>query len=89
MADLAPLKITKKIILLQISYYACATLMLLFATQAAGTVFSPDLLFGWQSLRGDTSIGWIFSFVWLLNSFPRCVSPVQFNSIQFHSIEPD
>ncbi|EEP82005.1 predicted protein [Uncinocarpus reesii 1704] len=67
--DLPPLSIVKKILLLQVAYYVCATILILFAALVAGTAFSPDLILSWRSLRGDTTVGWTLSFVWLLNSF--------------------
>lgn len=66
--DLPPLKIVKKILLLQIAYYTCATVSILFTALVAGTAFSPDLILSWRSLRGDTTVGWTLSCVWLLNS---------------------
>ncbi|EER23223.1 hypothetical protein D8B26_001305 [Coccidioides posadasii str. Silveira] len=67
--DLPPLIIVKKILLLQVAFYVCATILILFAALVAGTAFSPDLILSWRTLRGDTTIGWTLSFVWLLNSF--------------------
>jgi hypothetical protein len=69
LTELPPLKIIRKIFLLQLLYYVCATALVLFATVVAGTVFSLDLIFSWDSLRGDTTVGWLLSLVWLLNSF--------------------
>ncbi|KAJ6187888.1 hypothetical protein N7519_002796 [Penicillium mononematosum] len=67
--ELPPLKIVRKILLLQLAYYACATVLILFTTVVYGAPFSLDLVFGWDSLRGDTTIGWILGLVWLLNCF--------------------
>ncbi|KAI1909688.1 hypothetical protein LOZ12_000707 [Ophidiomyces ophidiicola] len=67
--DLPPLHIFKKIVILQTAYYTCATGLILFTALVAGTAFSADLVLSWRSLRGDTTIGWTLSFVWLLNSF--------------------
>ncbi|KAL2014081.1 hypothetical protein VTN00DRAFT_1606 [Thermoascus crustaceus] len=69
LSDLSPLKIMKKIVLLQLAYYASATVLILFATLAAGMPFDMDLIFGWDSIRGDTTIGYILALVWLLNGF--------------------
>ncbi|PGG96313.1 hypothetical protein AJ79_04305 [Helicocarpus griseus UAMH5409] len=68
LADLPPLKILRKIVLLQIAYYISATALILFTALVAGTAFSPDLILSWRSLRGDTTIGWTLGLVWLLNS---------------------
>ncbi|CAG8887743.1 unnamed protein product [Penicillium egyptiacum] len=67
--ELPPLKIVRKIFLLQLAYYACATVLILFTTVVYGAPFSLDLVFGWDSLRGDTTIGWMLGLVWLLNCF--------------------
>ncbi|KAK2751719.1 hypothetical protein FQN55_009160 [Onygenales sp. PD_40] len=68
LTELPPLKIVKKILLLQVAYYACASVLILFTALVAGTAFSPDLILSWQSLRGDTTVGWTLGLVWLLNS---------------------
>ncbi|KAJ5748909.1 uncharacterized protein N7511_010605 [Penicillium nucicola] len=67
--ELPPLKIIRKILLLQVAYYACATILILFTTVVYGAPFSLDLIFGWSSLRGDTTIGWMLGLVWMLNCF--------------------
>ncbi|KAJ6138597.1 hypothetical protein N7471_005083 [Penicillium samsonianum] len=67
--ELPPLKIVRKILLLQLAYYACATVLILFTTVVYGAPFSLDLVFGWDSLRGDTTIGWMLGLVWMLNCF--------------------
>jgi hypothetical protein len=69
LTELPPLKIVRKIVLLQLLYYVCATVLILFTTLVAGTVFSVDLIFGWDNLRGDTTVGWMMGLVWMLNSF--------------------
>ena len=69
LSDLPPLKIVKKIVLLQIAYYVCATTLILFTALVVGTSFSLDLILSWRALRGDTTIGWTLGFVWMLNSF--------------------
>ena len=66
--DLPPLKIIRKIFLLQLGYYAAATALILFTTLVYGTAFSFDLLLNWDAVRGDTTIGWILGLVWMLNS---------------------
>ncbi|TPR10007.1 hypothetical protein CAN33_0054315 [Aspergillus niger] len=66
--DLPPLKIVRKILLLQVAYYVTATALILFTTVVYGTPFSLDLVFSWNALRGDTTIGWMLGLVWLLTS---------------------
>ncbi|KAJ5808565.1 hypothetical protein N7474_009834 [Penicillium riverlandense] len=67
--DLPPLLIIRKIILLQVAWYVCATVLILFTTAVYGAPFSLDLVFGWDYLRGDTTVGWILGLVWILNCF--------------------
>ncbi|KAF7587007.1 hypothetical protein BBP40_007873 [Aspergillus hancockii] len=66
--ELPPLKIVRKIFLLQLAYYVSATTLILFTTLVYGTPFSLDLILNWESLRGDTTIGWMLGLVWMLNS---------------------
>ncbi|KAL4810377.1 integral membrane protein S linking to the trans Golgi network-domain-containing protein [Aspergillus unguis] len=67
--DLPPLKIVRKIFILQAAYYLAATVLILFTTLVYGTAFSFSLVFSWDSLRGDTTLGWMLGLVWMLNSF--------------------
>jgi hypothetical protein len=69
--DLPPLLIIRKILLLQVAWYVCATVLILFTTAVYGAPFSLDLVFGWDYLRGDTTVGWILGLVWILNCFIR------------------
>ncbi|RYP54251.1 hypothetical protein DL769_010374 [Monosporascus sp. CRB-8-3] len=64
-AELPPLRILGQIAALQGIYYAAALVLMLFTTLVAGSQFSLDLVFGWSSLRGDTTQGWLIGFVWL------------------------
>ncbi|GLI72804.1 hypothetical protein PoHVEF18_000988 [Penicillium ochrochloron] len=73
-SDLPPLKIVRKILLLQVAYYVCATVLILFTTVVYGTPFSFNLILGWDYLRGDTTVGWMLGLVWMLN----CVISVIF-----------
>lgn len=65
--DLPPLKILRKILLLQTAYYATATVLILFTTAVYGTEFSMNLVLNWDVLRGDVTLGWILGLVWVLN----------------------
>ncbi|KAI5291650.1 hypothetical protein KEM52_000106 [Ascosphaera acerosa] len=60
-------------VVLQLAYYACAALLLLFTTVVAGTRFSADLVFSWRPIRSDTTMGWMYSFIWLLNALPSVI----------------
>ncbi|ORY60801.1 integral membrane protein S linking to the trans Golgi network-domain-containing protein [Pseudomassariella vexata] len=63
--ELPPLRILAQIAALQSIYYAVALILMLFTTLVAGSKFSLDLVFGWISLRGDTTQGWLMAFVWM------------------------
>ena len=64
-----PLQILSQIIILQLSFYAVAATLILFAALTAGRPFSPDLVLGWRGLRGDTAAGWTLGLCWMLASF--------------------
>ncbi|KAF7513675.1 hypothetical protein GJ744_007726 [Endocarpon pusillum] len=68
LSDLPPLKIIRGIIVLQLSYYVIASLIILFTTLVAGQKFNLALIFDWRTVRGDNTIGWMLGFVWLLVS---------------------
>ncbi|KAF2864640.1 integral membrane protein S linking to the trans Golgi network-domain-containing protein [Massariosphaeria phaeospora] len=72
LADLSPTRILSQIVVLQLAYYACAAVLILFTALVAGKELSIDLLFSWRSLRGDTTVGWTLGLVWVLNSL-TCV----------------
>lgn len=68
LADLAPLRILTQIIILQTLYYVCAAALILFTTLVAGQPVSLDLLFSWQSVRGDVTTGWTLALCWMMDS---------------------
>ncbi|KAI1088588.1 integral membrane protein S linking to the trans Golgi network-domain-containing protein [Rostrohypoxylon terebratum] len=63
--ELPPLRILGQIAALQSIYYAVALVLMLFTSLVSGTRFGLDLVFGWASLRGDTTQGWLLGFIWL------------------------
>jgi hypothetical protein len=68
LADLSPTRILSQIVILQLAYYACAAVLILFTALVFGSEINTDLLFSWHSLRGDTTVGWTLGLVWVLNS---------------------
>ena len=66
--DLDPLQIFKQICMLQAAYYFFASLLIVFTTLVAGKRFTLDLILSWQSLRGDTTVGWTLGLCWMLTS---------------------
>ncbi|KAF8461000.1 integral membrane protein S linking to the trans Golgi network-domain-containing protein, partial [Kalaharituber pfeilii] len=67
--SLAPIRILKQILALQLLYYLVITLLLLLTLLLLGQSFSPSYIFRSPStLRFDTTLGWTLSFLWLLTS---------------------
>jgi protein SYS1 len=71
LADLAPLRILRKILLLQISYYLTASILIVFTVLVAGHDLGLNLLLDWHTVRSDTTVGWMLAMVWMLNSLVR------------------
>lgn len=67
LSELPPLKILSQIAALQGLYYAAALVLMLFTALVAGNKFSLDLVFGWETVRGDTTQGWLAGFIWVLD----------------------
>ncbi|VBB81926.1 Putative protein of unknown function [Podospora comata] len=67
LSELPPLKIASQILALQALYYTFSFTLLLFSALVAGTAFTLDLVLGWQSIRGDTTQGWLCGFLAMLN----------------------
>ncbi|KZF21764.1 hypothetical protein L228DRAFT_159483 [Xylona heveae TC161] len=68
LGDLPPLKILSQIVMLQAAYYASAAVMIIFTALVAGKRVHLDLILSWQTIRGDTTVGWTLGLVWMLNS---------------------
>ncbi len=75
LTELPPLKIVRSIILLQLSYYLTAFVLILFTTLVLGQKFSLNLIFDWNSVRGDNTIGWTVGFLWVIDGFITYVPP--------------
>ncbi|KAF2641405.1 hypothetical protein P280DRAFT_425891 [Massarina eburnea CBS 473.64] len=73
LADLSPTRILSQIVVLQLAYYACAAVLIIFTALVAGKEIDIDLLFSWRTLRGDTTVGWTLGLVWVLNSLTCAV----------------
>lgn len=74
-AELPPLRILGQIAALQGVYYAAALVLMVFTTLVSGQGFTLDLVFGWSSLRGDNTQGWLMAFIWLCCSGAMYVFP--------------
>jgi protein SYS1 len=69
LSDLPPLRIARSILLLQLSYYTTATLLILFTTLVLGQRFAPALILDWRSVRADNTLGWVVGMCWVLTGF--------------------
>ncbi|KJK86350.1 hypothetical protein H633G_09794, partial [Metarhizium anisopliae BRIP 53284] len=67
LSELQPLKIATQIATLQALYYTAAGILMLFTALVAGMSFSVDMILGWDAVRGDTTQGWLLSFIWLID----------------------
>ncbi|KAG6012587.1 hypothetical protein E4U43_007724 [Claviceps pusilla] len=67
LTELQPLKIATQIAILQALYYATAGMLMLFTALVTGMGLSLDMILGWEGVRGDTTHGWLLSFLWLLD----------------------
>ncbi|KAM7185149.1 putative integral membrane protein [Naviculisporaceae sp. PSN 640] len=67
LTELPPLKILSQIAALQGLYYIAALILFCFTALVMGTHFSPDLVFGWSAVRGDTTEGWLMGFIWVID----------------------
>lgn len=75
--ELPPLRILGQIATLQAIYYVVALVLMVFTTLVSGQRFTLDLVFGWSSLRGDNTQGWLMAFIWLCCSGATYVYPLR------------
>lgn len=69
LTELPPLKIIRSIILLQLIYYVLAFILIFFTVAVFGQSFSVALIFDWNTVKRDNTLGWLIAVVWLLVSF--------------------
>ena len=79
--ELSPLKIFKQICALQAAYYVAASVLIVFTTLVAGKPFTVDLVLSWQSLRGDTAVGWTLGLCWMLTSLVGYATALAFSKL--------
>jgi len=77
LTELPPLKILRTILLLQTSYYAVALILLLFTVLVFGQKFSIGLVFDWNNIKRDSTLGWLIAIVWLLIAFFTYATPLK------------
>ena len=87
LADLSPTRIASQIVLLQLAYYACAGFLIVFTALVAGKEISLDLVFNWETLRGDTTVGWTLGLVWILNSLTRYAALLHGNFLVIDTLQ--
>ncbi|KAF2233680.1 hypothetical protein EV356DRAFT_486310 [Viridothelium virens] len=68
LTDLSPSRILAQILILQVAFYICAAVLIIFTALVAGRTVNLDLVLSWRSLRGDITVGWMLGLCWLLNS---------------------
>jgi hypothetical protein len=68
LSDLAPLRILKQIALLQLSYYAVASVLITFVTLTMGGAMSVGHIFDWRLVRSDVTTGWTLGLCWMLDA---------------------
>ncbi|SMR60576.1 unnamed protein product [Zymoseptoria tritici ST99CH_1E4] len=66
--DLSPVRIATQILLLQLSYYGVAIVLIVFTTFVAGEHPDPTRFFDWRQLRGDVTTGWTLGLCWMLDA---------------------
>lgn len=68
LADLAPLRILRHIVMLQLSYYGVAIILIVFVTLTAGGHVSAGQIFDWRLVRSDVTTGWTLGLCWMLDA---------------------
>ena len=67
--SLAPKRLFYQIILLQVVYYILGLIFIAFYYIVSGNPFTFEVVFSWEPVRLDTTIGWTLSLLWLLDTF--------------------
>ncbi|KAK3191978.1 hypothetical protein K4F52_002021 [Lecanicillium sp. MT-2017a] len=67
LAEMQPLRTAAQIAIIQSLYYVVALVLVLFTALVAGMPFSFNLILGWDMVRGDTTQGWLMSFIWIFD----------------------
>lgn len=68
-AVLAPRRLFVQILELQLCYYAIGLVLITFTLVVSGIPFEFDYVFSWKPVRADTTLGWVLSLIWLLDTF--------------------
>ncbi|KAI9863483.1 MAG: hypothetical protein M1824_000163 [Vezdaea acicularis] len=71
---LSPLRIATQILALQAIYYATGSFLICFTAVVAGARVDAGLILDWRRVRGDTTLGWLVGFVWLVNAVFGAIS---------------
>lgn len=66
---LAPARLFKQIVLMQLFYYCIGLILIAFTYVISGHDFNLYVVFSWEPVRFDTTMGWTLSLLWLLDTF--------------------
>jgi hypothetical protein len=66
---LSPRQLLKQILVMQSIYYFIGFVLILFMSLVSEQAFSLRLIFSWEPVRNDTTVGWTLVLLWLLDTF--------------------
>lgn len=69
MDSLSPSKLFQQILLMQGVFYFIGTILISFTYIMSGQPFTFWLVFSWEPIRFDTTMGWTLAMLWLLDTF--------------------
>lgn len=58
---------------MQSIYYFIGFVLILFMSLVSEQTFSLSLIFSWEPVRNDTTVGWTLVLLWLLDTFFLCL----------------
>lgn len=66
---LAPRQLLQQILVMQGIYYLIGFILILFTCIVSGDSFTMSMVFSWEPVRIDTTMGWTLFLLWLLDTF--------------------
>lgn len=66
---LAPRQLFQQILVMQGIYYFIGFILILFTCIVSGDPFTLKMVFSWEPVRIDTTMGWTLVLLWLLDTF--------------------
>lgn len=64
-----PRQLLQQILVMQSIYYLIGFILILFTCIVSGEPFSLKVVFSWEPVRIDTTMGWTLFMLWLLDTF--------------------